>query len=74
MNSLGVVKEWATFHLMEVMNVVKLQDKLSLHQYKLCCMCFVLLCDDHFVRFDGKYGIIACTLYVLVQYWIDYMM
>ena len=61
MNSLGVVKEWATFHLMEVMNVVKLQDKFSLHQYKLCCMCFVLLCDDHFVRFDEKYGIIACT-------------
>ena len=63
MNSLAVVKEWAIFHLVEVMNVVKLQNKFiySLHQYKLCCMCFVLLCDDHFVKFDNSYSIIACT-------------
>ena len=39
---------------------VKNHIEHCLHRYKLCCMCYVLLCDDTFVRFDQKYGIIAC--------------
>ena len=63
-NSFAVIKEWATFHLMEAMKV-KPQDEL--HQYHLCCVCFVLLSNDHLVRFvkpDKQYhqfGILACT-------------
>ena len=111
MNSSAVIKEWATFHLMEMMkdlqlwlalkdnhkceyvhpvsvssfyyntwrtdNLILMFPRLRvkefytarikdhsehyLHRYKLCCMCFVLLCDDHFVRLDKNYDIIACT-------------
>ena len=49
------------------MNNVKKDNPETLHQYKLCCMCFVLLFEDSFVRFvkDEKdyqqYDIIVCT-------------
>ena len=64
MNSFTVIKDWATFHLMEAMRI-KPQDEL--HRYHLCCMCYVLLSNDHFVRFvkpDEQYhqfGILTCT-------------
>ena len=118
MNTSAAIKEWATFHLMEVMRDLKqwlilkdrpdydefenlliystksswsfdstwlidhlkiqpysrkeiaecnCQEKVKdhiehyLHQYRLCCMCYVLLCDDSFVKVNEKYGIIACT-------------
>ena len=71
-NTLTVIREWATFHLMEMMGEC---DKLSddklgsdhLHKYKLCCVCYALLCEHHFVRFVEpgenlyKFQILACT-------------
>ena len=55
-NSLAVIKAWATFHLMEMMKNPLLQcdHEQQLHKYKLCCMCYVLLSDDHFVRLVEK--------------------
>ena len=70
MNSLTVIKECATFHLMKVMSDLEASPQLQddhklIHNYKLCCMCYVLLCDDNFVRIGDKkydkYDIIACT-------------
>lgn len=63
-NRLAVIKEWAAFHLMEMMSDLEInpQDEFSLHKYKLCCMCYVLLCDDHFVSIakpDDSFGILA---------------
>ena len=123
-NSFVVIKEWATFHLMEAMRELELwlmlknkpdyaeyehllvystkvswsydytwhidnlkiqlfrkeaakpdhcwvrvkdQIECCIHRYKLCCMCYTLMCGDHFVRFikpDDQYhqfGILACT-------------
>ena len=63
MNRFAVIKDWAAFHVMAMMTKIKpqLQDEFNLHQYKLYCMCYILLCDDNFVKFDEDYGIIACT-------------
>ena len=69
-NSLPVIREWSTFHLMEMMDVCNkdkkdLDDPYYLHQYKLCCICYALLCEHHFVRFAEygedyyKFGILA---------------
>ena len=67
-NSLTCIKEWATFCLLKSMGNVKRGNPKLLHQYKLCCMCFVLLFNDSFVRFakpDEKecdqYEIIVCN-------------
>ena len=65
-NTLTVIKEWATFHLMEIMNDA-MKNKTCLHKYKLSCVCYALLCEDHFVRFVkhgeeySKLEILACT-------------
>ena len=48
---------------------VRVKDHIEhyIHRYKLCCMCYTLMCGDHFVRFvepDEQYhqfGILACT-------------
>ena len=49
--------------------MVKDHIEWCLHRYKLCCMCYVLLCDYHFVRFVephehqyNKFGILACAM------------
>ena len=67
-NTLTCIKEWATFCLLKSMGNVKRGNPKLLHQYKLCCMCFVLLFNDSFVRFakpDEKecdqYEIIVCN-------------
>ena len=67
-NNLTCIKEWATFCLLKSMGNVKRGNPKLLHQYKLCCMCFVLLFNDSFVRFakpDEKecdqYEIIVCN-------------
>ena len=66
-NSLTVIKEWATYHLNSIKGKVEKDKPEVLHNYKLCCMCFVLLFEDSFVRFvkpNEKYdqcGIIVCT-------------
>ena len=71
-NTLTVIREWATFHLMEMMGECDKpsDDKLGsdhLHKYKLCCVCYALLCEHHFVRFVEpgeifyKFQILACT-------------
>ena len=65
-NSLTNIKTWATYHLKEVMKKAKSNVKV-LHQYQLCCICFVLLFEDSFLRFakqDETYyqhEIIVCT-------------
>jgi len=59
-NSLKVIREWATYHMIEIYH-----DKHGsqwLHKYKLCCVCYALLCEDHFIRIKpGEPGIYACT-------------
>ena len=61
-----IIKKWATYYLKKSMSNVKKDNPEALHQYKLCCMCFVLLFEDSFVRFvkDEKdyhqYVIIVC--------------
>ena len=65
-NSLTNIKTWATYHLKGVMKKAKSNVKI-LHQYQLCCICFVLLFEDSFLRFakqDETYyqhEIIVCT-------------
>ena len=68
-NSLTVIKDWATYHLKKAMNNVK-ETKVNsevLHQYKLCCICFVLTFVDTFIRFVrgidfyGHYDIQYCA-------------
>ena len=72
-NSLAVIKTWATFHLIKSMKdldpLVKDEESQQKHEYKLCCMCYVLLSDDHFVRVVEPhelqykhYEIVACTI------------
>ena len=71
-NSLTIMTTWAKFHLAEMMKEITLksEDINLCHRYKLCCICYVLLSDDHFVRFiiPGldkhdlcQYSILACT-------------
>ena len=72
-NTLTVIREWATFHLMEMMGEYdklsddKLESDAYLHKYKLCCVCYALLCEHHFVRFVEhgkdyhKFRILACA-------------
>ena len=72
-NTLTVIREWATFHLMEIMDKCdkmddeKLKHDADIHKYKLCCVCYALLCKHNFVRFvkpgedHYKTEIIACT-------------
>ena len=61
-----IIKKWATYYLKKSMNDVKKDNPEALHQYKLCCMCFVLLFEDSFVRFVKhekdyqQYDIIVC--------------
>ena len=74
-NSLNVIREWATFHLMEMKRECDtLKDGepqlgACLHRYELCCVCYALLCEHHFVRFvepdkdHSKIKILACTRY-----------
>ena len=47
---------------------VKDQIECCIHRYKLCCMCYTLMCGDHFVRFvksdeklDHQFSILTCT-------------
>ena len=77
-NSLAVIKAWATFHLIKSMKdldpLVKDEESQQKHEYKLCCMCFVLLSDDHFVRFVEPHeqykhcDIVACTIKKLLPW------
>ena len=67
-NSLTDIKIWATYHLKKCMSDVNEGNLDDLHQYKLCCICFVLLFEDSFVRFVEstdkdyhQYDIIVCT-------------
>ena len=70
-NTLTVIREWATFHLMEMMGECnkmdddKLKHGADIHKYKLCCACYALLCEHNFVRFvepgKDRCGIIAYT-------------
>ena len=68
LNNLTIIRKWATFHLMKMMSECdedKMKDDTYLHKYKLCCICYVLLCEHHYVRFvepgedNHKFGILA---------------
>ena len=68
-NSLAIVRKWASFHLMEMMCecAAKSKENVYVHKYQLCCICYVLLCKNHFVKFldpSEHYHdleILACT-------------
>ena len=50
---MALIKEWATYHLIKAKSHAK-EDDAAIHQYKLCCVCYVLLFEDSFVRMGEK--------------------
>ena len=53
-NTFTTIREWATFHLLEIRKkALEKHIPAYLHVYKLCCVCYVLLSEHHFVTFVG---------------------